>query len=180
MARQYLQDGPYVDTMIASGSALVATTIEALWSGADFTPLFARDAKAGKIYRIEAGGLISTGASGTLLITPGIGTSAPGTTLGATVNAQTVPVSLTNVPWELDAKFIVRTIGAKGVNSTMIGTGSFRMPGTAATAGSGTVVTFGGTSALFDATIENFFTISKTLSVAGSITTQYAHIFSRN
>jgi hypothetical protein len=38
----------------------------------------------------------------------------------------------------------------------------------------------GGTSATVDATINSGITISKTLSVAGSMTTQYAYIFSRN
>jgi hypothetical protein len=35
-----------------------------MWSGAQFTPLFANDAKAGKIYVVEAGGLITTAATG--------------------------------------------------------------------------------------------------------------------
>lgn len=180
MGRQVLQDGPYIDTMIASGSALVATTAEVLWASSDFSPIFARDAKAGKIYIVEAGGILSTAASAsTLTLTPGIGTTSPGTTLGASV-AQTVPASLTAVPWVIQMRLVVRVIGAKGANSTIIGTGWFQCAGTAATAGSGFVLTFGGTSVSFDSTVENWVTIQKTLSVAGSMTTQYAHIFSRN
>jgi hypothetical protein len=51
MARQYLQDGPYIDPPVTAPlNADVATTAVSMWSGAQFTPLFANDAKAGKIY----------------------------------------------------------------------------------------------------------------------------------
>jgi hypothetical protein len=175
MARQYLQDGPYIDPPVASGSALVATTIEDLWSGAQFTPIFANDPKAGKIYVVEAGGIMSTGASGTLIITPQYGAVA----LGASVT-QTVPINLTAVPWYLRFILVFRTIGAAGANSTCIGTGIFQSAGTAATAGTGLDITFGGTSASVDATVNSNITIRKTLSVAGSMTTQYAFISSAN
>lgn len=179
MARQYLQDGPYIDPPVASGSALVGTTAVDLWAGSDFTPIFARDAKAGKIYIVEAEGIMSTAASGTLTISPGIGTSSPGTTLGAS-QAQTVVPSLTAVPWNLRMKLTVRTIGAKGANSTIMAVGSFQSAGAAATAGSSIQVFFGGTSALFDSTVENWVTIQKTLSVAGSMTLLGADIYARN
>lgn len=178
MARQYFQDGPYIDVQVANGTALVATTAEALWIGAAFTPIFANDPKAGKIYSIRAGGIMSTGASGTLILAPQYGVLG-GTTLGTSIT-QTVPINLTAVPWILDFDLVFRTIGAAGANSTCIGTGSFRSAGTAATAGSAFCMTFGGTSASVDATINSGITISKTLSVAGSMTVQYAYIFSRN
>lgn len=178
MGRQLFQDGPYIDTHVASGGALIATTAEALWIGATFTPIFANDPKAGKIYTIKAGGILSTGASGTLILLPQYGVLG-GTTLGTSVT-QTVPINLTNVPWVLEFDLVFRTIGAAGANSTCIGTGSLRSAGTAATAGSGFCLTFGGTSASVDATINSGITLSKTLSVAGSFTTQYAYIFARN
>lgn len=178
MGRQLFQDGPYVDTHVANGTALVATTAEALWIGATFTPIFANDPKAGKIYSIKAGGILSTGASGTLILIPQYGVLG-GTTLGTSITA-TVPVSLTAVPWKLEFDLVFRTIGAAGANSTCIGTGTFTSAGTAATAGSAFVLAFGGTSAAVDATINSGITFSKTLSVAGSVTVQYAYIFSRN
>lgn len=178
MGRQVFQEGPYVDTHVANGTALTATTAEALWIGATFTPIFANDPKAGKIYTIKAGGIMSTSTSGTLILIPQYGVLG-GTTLGTSVT-QTVPVSLTAVPWVLEFDLVFRTIGAAGANSTCIGTGSFRSAGTAATAGSAFGLTFGGTSATVDATINSGITISKTLSVAGSMTVQYAYIFARN
>lgn len=178
MGRQLFQDGPYLDPPIANGTALVATTAEALWLATQFTPIFANDPKAGKIYTIKAGGILSTGASGTLIITPQYGVLG-GTTLGSSVT-QTVPINLTAVPWVLEFDLVFRTIGAPGANSTCIGTGTFRSGGTAATAGSAFLLTFGGTSATVDATINSGITFSKTLSVAGSFTTQYAYIFTRN
>jgi hypothetical protein len=178
MARQYLQDGPFIDPPVASGSALTATSIEALWTAATFTPIFANDPKAGKIYIVEAGGIMSTGASGTLTITPKYGGTG-GVALGASA-AQTVAVSLTAVPWYLRFNLVFRTIGAAGANSTCIGTGYFVMSGTLATAGSGCTIPFGGTSASVDATVNKDISIEKTLSVAGSMTMQYAYIYSQN
>lgn len=180
MGRQIFQDGPYIDTHVASGTALVSTAAEALWIGATFTPIFANDPKAGKIYTIKAGGILSTGASGTLILIPQYGVLG-GTTLG-TSQTVTVPINMTNVAWWLEMDIIFRTIGAAGANSTCIGTGIFvTAPFTSApAAGISCVIPFGGTSAAVDATINSGITISKTLSVAGSITTQYAYIFSRN
>jgi len=178
MARQYFQDGPYIDPPVASLTALVATTAEALWTGAQYTPIFANDPKAGKTYCVRAGGILSTGASGTLILAPQYGVLG-GTALGASVT-QTVPINLTAVPWYLAFDLVFRTIGAAGANSTCIGTGFFHSAGTAATAGSAFTLAFGGTSASVDATINSGLTISKTLSVAGSITTQFACIFARN
>ena len=174
MGRQLFVDGPYLDPQVANGTALVATTAEALWIGATYTPIFASEPKAGKIYRVSAGGIISTSTSGTLIIAPQYGVLG-GTTLGTSVT-QTVPVSLTNIPWKLEFELIFRTIGAAGANSTCIGTGFFAMSGVAATAGSSQVISFGGTSATVDATINSALTFSKTLSVAGSVTVMYAYI----
>lgn len=178
MARPLFQDGPYLDPQIANGSALVATTAEALWLGAQFTPIFANEPKASRIYSLRAGGILSTGASGTLILVPQYGVLG-GTTLGTSVT-QTVPINLTAVPWYLYFDLIFRTIGAAGANSTAVGTGAFVSAGTAATAGSAFTVPFGGTSASVDATINSGITFSKTLSVAGSVTTMYAYGFWRN
>lgn len=180
MGRQLFQDGPYVDPHVANGTALVSASAEALWIGATFTPIFANDPKAGKIYTIKAGGIMSTGASGTLILIPQYGVLG-GTTLG-TSQTVTVPINMTNVAWRLEMDIVFRVIGAAGANSTCIGTGTFTTApaSSAPAAGLSCVIPFGGTSAAVDATINSAITISKTLSVAGSMTVQYAYIFSRN
>lgn len=180
MGRQLFQDGPFMDPQVASGSALVATTAEALWIAATFTPIFANEPKAGKIFTVKAGGILSTGASGTLILVPQYGVLG-GTTLG-TSQTVTVPINMANVPWRLEFDLVFRTIGAAGANSSCIGTGTFvTCPFTSApAAGISCVIPFGGTSASVDATINSGITFSKTLSVAGSFTTQYAYIFQRN
>lgn len=176
-ARQYLQDGPYIDPPVASGSALTSTSAEDLWLGTTFTPIFANDPKAGKIYTVEAGGIMSFASTGALTITPTYGGSA-GVALGAS-QAQTTPGATTAQPWYLRFNLIFRTIGAAGTNSTAIGTGFFTTAGTTS-ASSSVVITFGGTSASVDATVNKDIHIRKTLSVAGSMTMQYAYIFSLN
>jgi hypothetical protein len=178
MPRQLFQDGPFLDPQVANGTALVSTSAEALWLGSQFTPIFANEPKAGKIYCLRAGGIMSTGASGTLILAPQYG-ALGGTALGPSVT-QTVPINLSAVPWRLEFDLVFRTIGAAGANSTCIGTGFFTCAGAAATAGNAFLLSFGGTGAAVDATASSAITISKTLSVAGSMTTMYAYMFSRN
>jgi hypothetical protein len=76
---------------------------------------------------------------------------------------------------------IVRSTGAPGgSNAAIQGTGFFQSGGVAATANSGLNVAFGGTSAAFDHSVNQTIWISKTLSVAGSFTTQWVYIHSPN
>jgi hypothetical protein len=179
MGRQLFQDGPYIDPPVSSPTALTSTSIETLILGSTWAPVFANDPKAGKIYCLRAGGIISTSATAsTLTLTPTFGGTG-GVALGASA-AQTVPASLSNIAWYLQFDLVFRTIGASGNNSTAIGTGFFALGGTAATAGSSCVIPFGGTSASIDATVNKDITIQKTLTQAGSMQLQFAYLFSRN
>lgn len=171
MTRQFLEDAPYCDAPIANQTAVTATTETGLWNVAQFSPVPANDARAGKMYRLTAGGILSTAASGTLIITPRFGTSTGGITFGASVT-QTVPINLTNVAWFMSALMTIRTVGASGANSTAMLNGSFWSAGTAATAGNAFVLSFGGTSATIDVSTAAGLFIGWTLSVAGSCTAQ--------
>src|SRR4051812_31756997 len=178
MARQLFNDGPYIDTIVTAPSANTTTTIIPLWVAAQYTPIFANDPKAGKIYSVRAGGTISqSAATNTLIVTPKYGTG--GTALGASP-AQTMPITSV-IPWYLMFDLVFRTIGAPGANSTCLGTGVFCAQGTIATAGTGVVIPFGGSSASVDASITSNIEINMTWS-GGTISTQphYAYIFSRN
>lgn len=176
MARQLFQDGPYVDSPIANLTTLTSTAIEDIWAGITFTPVYANDAKAGKIYCVRAGGTMSL-TGGTLIITPQWGPA--GTTLGVSLTQGTVTVAIT--AWRLEFDLIFRTIGAAGANSTCIGTGLLAIGGGVV---SGTanpnVITFGGTSASVDSTINGNITIRKTASTTNSMIPQYVYLFSRN
>ena len=172
MSRQYFQDAPYADPSLANQTAIVATTETALFASAVFAPIPANDARMGKVYKLTAGGIVTTSASAsTLTLTPRWGTTTSGTSLGAS-SAQTVPVSLTNAPWRLEAEIYIRgPIGASGANTPAVVHGMFTCQGTAATAGSAFVLTFGSTASVsVDATIASGFFIGWTLSVAGSCT----------
>lgn len=176
MARQLFQDGPYVDAPVANLGTLSATTIEDIWAGITWTPIFANDAKAGKIYCVRAGGTISL-TGGTAIITPQWGPA--GTTLGVSLTQGTVTIAIT--AWYLQFDLVFRTIGAAGANSTCIGSGFLHMAGgvSSGTANPNTI-TFGGTSASVDSTINGNLTIRKTLSTTNSMIPQFVYIFSRN
>ena len=170
MSRQYFADAPYNDPVLANQSAITALTETALFA-AQFIQIPAFDMKTGKVYRLTAGGIVSTGASGTLTLTPRWGTSTGGVSLGAS-GAQTVPVSITNQPWRLECEVYVRgPIGAAGANTPVVCHGTFWSQGAIATAGSAFVVSFGSTASVnVDATIQGGICIGWTLSVAGSCT----------
>lgn len=176
--RQYFE-AAMQDPPIANTAAFVSTSEELLWAPPDFTRIPANDAVAGKIYIVRAGGIMSWAATGTLTLTPRMGLLISSPTLGVSVVAVTTPGVTTNHAWAVEFRIVVRTIGAAGANSTAIGTGFFLSGGTG-TLGTGTVQSLGGTSATFDASVATGFALGKTLTVAGSITTQYVMICSLN
>lgn len=179
MGRQIFADGPFVDTILVSPAAVTANTISPLWAAATWTPIFANDPKAGKIYCVRAGGIITSGTAGsTMIITPKYGTG--GTVLGASP-AQAMP-ACTNIPWTLEAELVWRIIGAPGTNSSAVLIGKFSMQGTIATNGTGTTVLFGGTLVTnLDASIVSNLEFNTTMSAgSNSIQPHFAYIFSRN
>jgi hypothetical protein len=179
VARQLFQDVKRIPPL-ADLTAVTATTETGLWLVPLYTPIYANDPDVGTIYQITAGGILSTGASGTLTITPRYGTTTAGVSLGASI-AQTVPVSVSNQPWSLQFTLVFRAISATASSSTCIGTGYLVGPGTAATAGSGLDVAFGGTIiTTADTTTNQGIFIGWTLSVAGSVTPRYVYIQSLN
>jgi hypothetical protein len=176
MARQKLQEGPYLDPPIASPLAAdTATTAVLMWNPLQFTKFYGDEAVPGRVYYVKAGGILTTATTGALTIAPGITTTnAIGTTLGTSA-AQTVPgTAFTAQPWFLEAAFVVRTIGAPGGNNaTIMGEGTFTGPTLPATGGATLSTTFGGTSAVFDQSVANAIAFTKTLTVAGSFTVHW-------
>jgi hypothetical protein len=179
LSRQYFAD-VLAEPPIANLTAVTATSETILWNVSQYTPIAANDARPGKIYRVHAGGIMSFASTGTLVITPRFGlTVAAGITMGPNVVAVTTPGATTAHPWTLEFTCVVRTTGAPGTNSTVIGTGFF-ITGTPGAAGAAVAVSFGGTSATVDVSIATGICIGWTLSVAGTITPQYAFIASLN
>ncbi len=180
MARQLFGDGPFIDANIANLTTLTSTSVEDMWSGIVWTPIFANDPKASKVYCVRAGGTVSL-TGGTWIVTPGIGTTSPGTTLGVSLTQGTITIAIT--AWYLMFDLVIRTIDPAGSTaSTCNGTGVLSMAGGVA---SGTanpnVITFGGTPmTALNATVNNCITIRKTASTTNSMIPQFVYIFSRN
>jgi hypothetical protein len=175
MTRQYFAD-MLNEPPLVNQSAITATVETALMNAAQFAPIPANDGRAGKVYRLIAGGIMSFAATGSLTITPRFGlTVGAGISMGASP-AQTSPGVTTNQPWRLEMDVVVRNVGAPGVNSTVIGVGKFLTNGVTGDFG----LLFGGTQATVDLSIPTGITIGWTLSVAGSITPQYGYLQSMN
>lgn len=179
MSRQYFAD-VLAEPPLANLTAVTATTETILWNTSQYTPIAANDARPGKWYTVKAGGIMSFAATGTLIITPRWGlTVGAGITMGASVVALTTPGATTAHPWWMVFDVFVRTVGAPGVTSTVIGTGVWHSGIPAAGSLPATQV-FGGTSATVDVSIATGITIGWTLSVAGTVTPQWAAIKSNN
>ena len=185
MSRQYFMD-LLAEPPIADLTAFATVTTDTmLWNPAVFTPIPAGDARAGKIYKVTAGGIITLPAStGSLTITPRVGattTVASSPTLGAS-GAQFSSGATTNRPWYIEFNVVVRTIvAAGGATSTMMGWGSFQTQGVLTTGGASMNLTMGGTSAVFDANLAQGIGMSCIWgTTAGSITPQFACIQSVN
>ena len=196
MARQYF-NSTSADSLIVTASTGSITTITGI-----FTPAQANQAFpigfwqaapfAGQVYRFSAGGIMTTGTAGTIVVTPVFGpsTAQAGLTaaivLGASAAQNYVP-SLTNVPWRLEGELVFRTISAAVSSSTCWCSGTFSSQGAIATAGSAMVVAFGSTAAV---TVDTLGTAAAgafgalnfgiTFSVAGTVQAAYTSMQSLN
>ena len=155
MARQYF-NGSLADSLIVPASISPTTVKTLLLTQAQANQCFPLPYGqaapfAGQVFRFAMGGLITTPATGTLIVDPvhGPGTSATagGTDLGASP-AQTVTASLASIPWRIEGELVYRLISAAAAASTAWLTGIFSSQGTLATAGGGWTIPFGSTAAV--------------------------------
>ena len=176
MGRQLFQDGPYVDAPVAALVTLSSTSIEDLWPGITWTPIFANDAKAGKIYCVRATGTVSL-TGGTAIITPQWGPA--GTTLGVSLTVGTVTAAV--AAFYLAFDLTVQSVGAAGANTKVIGAGYMSFNGGVASGSANpNTIVFGGTQASVDSTINGNITIRKTFSATNAVIVQSVYMFSRN
>jgi hypothetical protein len=114
----------------------------------------ANDARAGKVYRVEAGGIYSNTATPTIIWTPRWGSSptvATNITLGASGTFTTITAT-TNLPWYLYFTLAIRTAPPGATLGTAYGTGlvNLGIPVTSSQFTSGLYI--GGTAATIDTT----------------------------
>lgn len=155
MARQYF-NSQSADSIIAAIATTPTTTKTALFSPAQANVAFpigyGQNAPfAGQVYSFAFGGIITTPATGTLIIDPyfgpGTSTTVFGTDLGASA-AQTVTASLSSAPFYCEGQIAFRSISGTATSSTAWLTGTFSSQGTLATAGGGWGIVFGSTAAV--------------------------------
>jgi|SRR5215472_1082755 len=171
MSRQYFAD--VLTEPIGSAYTTITATVETILIPLAFTPINAMEPRAGKVYELIVGGTVTTGASGTLTITPRIGTNATpasNTSIGASA-AQTVVPSITTAPFLLRYYLVVRSIGLTGANSTVVGYGNWTSGGAIATASSETAVDIGtvGAAVSVDFSIAQALGMGVTFSIAPSV-----------
>jgi hypothetical protein len=153
-------------------AAVTATVETQMWNPAQYSPIAANEAYPGKLWRLNAGGIVTLAATGNMLVTPRFGLSvAAGISMGPNTNAVTVPGVVTNAPWYLEMMILCRTVGLPGANSTVIGHGTMGIAGLG-TAGQAINLCFGGTQATVDVSVATAICMGWTLSVAGSLTVQ--------
>lgn len=101
--------------MVADQTAVAGTSEGVIWA-AQYGQLIANFFDApGKIARVRAFGVMTTGATpGTATLTPRYGTTTGGTSLGAGTVSGTLAASITAAPWFLDVHCVCRAIGSAG------------------------------------------------------------------
>lgn len=184
MARQGFASMDVNDAPPSSFTAVTASATETnLWTPAIWTPIPANDMRAGKIYKVSCGGILST-TTGTnnLTITARCGqssTPSSNVSLGATT-AVTQTVSLSSVPWYAEFTLGIRSLGLAASGATGTGNGFFTVGDVTTTAGK--VMAFGGTVATtIDNTAATGLILSATWSAASnSITCQWVCLRSYN
>lgn len=158
MARQYF-NSQQADSLIVTASTGSITALTGIFTPAQANQAFplpygvGNQPYAGQVFRFAMGGIMTTGLTGTMVITPVFGPSSAqvaltaGVVMGASA-AQTYVASLTNVPWHMEGELVFRTVSLAATTSTAWLTGRFVSQGTLATAGSGLTVVFGSTAAV--------------------------------
>jgi hypothetical protein len=175
MSRQYFADT--LTEPVNSAYTTITATTETVLIPTALTGIPANEPRAGKVYELNVGGTCTTGASGTLTITPRYGLVIGGTSLGASV-AQTVVPSITTGAFLYRCLLIIRSVGLPGANSTVVCTGMWSGAGAAATAASETTVHHGtvGAAISVDTSVASGLWIGVTFSVAPSLIPQW-HIW---
>ena len=175
MSRQYFAD-TLTEPVNAAYSTITATTETVLIPTA-LTPISANEPRAGKMYELTVGGTFTSGASGTMIITPRYGLVIGGTSLGASPT-QTVVPSITTAPFLYRCLLVIRSIGLPGANSTVVCSGKWESGGAIATQSSQTSVQHSTTGAAIsvDTSVAAGLWIGLTVSVAPSIIPQW-HIW---
>lgn len=134
---------------LADQTAVTGTTEVAMWPVAQYTGFGANQLRAGQVWELTAFGVLTTAGSsqGNITITPRFGTSSGGTALGASA-ATALAASATNVAWKLKYNFVVRSVGAAGANSNVVGNGEFSTTVAAIAASTGNQILFGSTASV--------------------------------
>src|SRR6187401_1588548 len=122
MSRQYFADT--LTEPVNSAYTTITATSETVLVPTALTGIPANEPRAGKVYELTIGGTVTTGAAGTLTITPRFGLVIGGTSLGASPAQNYVP-SITTAPFLYRCLLIFRSIGLPGANSTVLATGKW-------------------------------------------------------
>jgi hypothetical protein len=172
MARQYFAD--VISEPVNAAYTTITATTETVLIPTALTPIPALDPKGGKVYELIVGGTCTTGAAGTLIITPRYGTVIGGTSLGISPTQNYVP-SITTAGFVFRCWLIIRSIGLPGANSTAVVSYNWSSGGAVATAASETAVTGAtvGAAVSVDTSVAAALWIGVTFSVAPSVIPQW-------
>jgi hypothetical protein len=173
MSRQYFRDLPIEPLPVANSAVILTSAADTLiFAQVSQITIPAGDIRPGKCWKMTAGGVLTTGASGTWTITPRFGQIIGSPSMGASA-AITSTVSGTAIPWMLEFWCICRTLGLTGANSTFTGVGKFAAQ-SSTTVGAAWQILFGNTVASVDAFgISAGIQMSINASIAGAITPNF-------
>lgn len=185
-ALESLYGGLLAYPFASAGTAVTpaVATETAMWAAATYTPIPANSLSVPEVFRIAwTGQWTSTAtASPTLVLTPRVGTTTGGGTLGAS-RAIPLVASITAANATIIGDLTCRTIGDGATGGSMIGFFHFTSTSAAGAGAAGIDELYGHTVATFDSKIAQGLFMGMTSNPAGattSITTQQVHWMSWN
>lgn len=170
---------------VVDGAATAAGTSEVeLWGSgntARYAPIPANAGMGGEVFRLAAHGLYTTAAvASNWTLTPRIGTSTSGGTLGASVATALPSSAISNMFWYIIGDVTFRTIGS-GTNATAIAMFHCLAQNTAPPSNVNINMLFGNTQAAFDSTAAQGMWMGTTTSASGAtFVTRQLHWMSWN
>lgn len=136
MSRQGFTSVDYRDAPPAAFTAFANSTTKGnLWNPALWTFFPAFTLKAGQVWLLDCGGIISCTGTPTIIFDVGFGqnnSSPPTNTSFGASRTLTLGSGLTNVPWRAQFHMVVRSLGVAASGMTLVGNGQVNIQGVAA------------------------------------------------
>jgi len=175
MTRQYFADvtnEPVTSSFTAVNSHTTVALIFPISGNKMWTRIPANDMRAGKVYRVDAGGVMGATGTPTVAYTPFVGPAATTADSSLGISTTFTMGAPTAVAWYYTFTLLVRSVGNAASTAAVVGTGVMTL-GQVAAASIGPAITVGGltTVTTLDSSVDQFLSLGATWSASSASNT---------